>query len=595
MVRLKSEHAEQLEKAKDLLELSPTEEMGFLRSLFFGRLRQDKIMPYPSADQDEWRLTDELIGKLDTFLREQVDPDRIDAEECIPPRVIEGLGRLGVLGMTVPREYGGGGFSHTAYCRVLEHVSRWCASTAVLIGAHQSIGLKALVLNGTEEQKRKYLPFLASGEQLAAFCLSEPDVGSDAASVKTHARLSEHGQHWIVNGEKRYATNAAMAGMMTVMARTPVQDNGRTKEKVTAFIVTPDLPGFQVVRNNRSKCGIRGTWQAELRFTDMVVPHDRVLGDVGRGLKVALSVLDYGRCTLSAGCVGGAKRCLELAVERARTREQFGRPIGRFQLIRKKIARMAELTFAMDAVTYLSAGLVDRHDDNLMLETAATKLFCTEAMWQVVDDAVQIWGGEGYMRENGLERALRDSRINRIVEGTSEIMASFIALMGMKTVGEELEQTLRAVRHPVAQFHRLRSFAHHEWRDLLVGGSFDSLHPSLAAEGHTLANLTRRLARAVEHLLRTYRQDIVEMQLLQERIAWCATELYVMAAVLGKLDAICREATGRAGAAGKHGYSLVVGKRFCHRAARRIGCRLDRLFANDDEETLAVADAVLRL
>jgi acyl-CoA dehydrogenase family protein 9 len=593
MVQLKQEDAEQLEKAKDLLESGPAEEMGFVRSLFFGRIQRQKVMPYPALDPDESRRTGVLISDLDTFLREQVDPDRIDAEERIPPEVIEGLARLGVLGMTVPPEYGGGGFSHSAYCRVLEHVSRRCASTAVLIGAHQSIGLKALLLNGTEDQKRQFLPALAKGEQLAAFCLSEPEVGSDAASVQCQARLSDDGRYWILDGQKRYATNAALAGMMTVMARTPVQENGQVKDKVTAFIVTPDLPGFEVVRNNRSKCGIRGTWQAELRFTNMAVPRDRVLGEVGKGLRVALSVLNYGRCTLSAGCVGGAKQCLEMAVQRARTRRQFGRAIGKFQLIKKKIARMAELTFAMDAMTYLSAGLVDRHEEDLMLETAATKLFATEAMWRVVDDAVQIWGGEGYMRENGLERALRDSRINRIVEGTTEIMTSFIGLMGMKKVGEELEQVLRAVRHPVAQFNRLSGFARHEWHDLLLGRNLDSLDGALKGEGRTLANLTRRLARGVERLLRTYRQDIIDMQLAQERIAWSATELYAMAAVLSKLDSLALSA--RLADAAQYQRQLAIGKRFCHHAARRIDRRLDRLFANDDAEALAVADAVLDL
>jgi alkylation response protein AidB-like acyl-CoA dehydrogenase len=225
--------------------------------------------------------------------------------------------------------------------------------------------------------------------------------------------------------------------MMTVMAKTPVTENGKTRDKVTAFIVTPDLPGFEVVSPNRSKCGVRGSWQATLTFTDMPVPADRILGQLGKGLKVALSVLDYGRCTLSAGCVGGAKRLLQLSVERAKSRRQFGRSIGEFQLVKAKLARMAEMTFAMDALTFLSAGLVDRHSEDMMLESAIAKLFCSEGLWRVADDALQIWGGEGYMREHGIERALRDARINRIVEGTSEVMTAFVALVGMKGVGEE--------------------------------------------------------------------------------------------------------------------------------------------------------------
>ena len=391
--------------------------MGFVKSLFFGRLKVDDVLPYPRQNADEAARTAAMIDRVEAFMKAEVDPDRIDAEERIPQSVIDGLAKMGVLGLTVPSAYGGGGFSHTAYCKVLERVSRHCASTAVLVRAHQSIGLKAILLMGTDEQKRQYLPALASGEKLAAFCLSEPEVGSDAANVQTTARLSDDGTHWVLDGEKKFATNAALAGVMTVMAKTPVTENGRTREKVTAFLVTPDLPGFEVVKPNRSKCGVRGSWQAVLRFDHMVVPRDRVLGEVGKGLRIALNVLDYGRCTLSAGCVGGAKRALELAVQRATTREQFGRRIGEFHLVKDRIARMAETVFAMDALTYMCAGLVDRHAGDVMLETAISKLFCSEGLWRVADDCLQIWGGEGYMRDHGIERMLRDARINRIVEG----------------------------------------------------------------------------------------------------------------------------------------------------------------------------------
>src|SRR2546421_2781408 len=246
MPTFKRADQEQLEKAQDLLETS-TQELGFAKSLFFGRLKLDEVLPYPKQDPDEARRTDELLAKVDAFMKQHVDADRIDAEERIPDSVIKGLGELGVLGMVVPKEYGGGGFSHTAYCRVLEAVSRHCASTGVMVGAHQSIGCKALVLMGTEQQKREFLPKLASGT-LSAFCLSEPEVGSDAANVQTTALPSEDGSHWVLNGEKKFATNAALAGMMTVMAKTTVTDaKGKKKDKVTAFIVTPDPPGVQVI------------------------------------------------------------------------------------------------------------------------------------------------------------------------------------------------------------------------------------------------------------------------------------------------------------------------------------------------------------
>lgn len=594
MVRLSKENQEELEKAQDLLDGGPSSNGGFVRSLFFGRLRLDKILPFPNQNSQEAQRTEDLISNLDLFLDEHVDPFQIDAEQCIQQDVIDGLGRLGVMGMTVPQAYGGHGFSHTAYCRVLERVARTCASTAVLLGAHQSIGLKALVLNGTPQQKQIWLPDLAAGKKLAAFALTEPEAGSDAANVQTRAQLSDDKKYWILNGEKKFITNGAQAGMMTVMARTQVELNGQLKDKVTAFIVTPDMPGFEVVQKNRSKCGIRGTWQATLRFNNMPVPSKNVLGELGRGLKVALTVLDYGRCTLSAGCVGGAKVALEMAVEHVQNRRQFGRTLGDFHLIKQKIARMSELVFAMDAMTYLSAGMVDQHEDDLMLETAICKLFCSEAGWRVIDDAVQIHGGEGYMSELGLERMLRDARINRIVEGATEVMTSFVALMGMKDVGEEFEKVLRAARHPIGRFGQLSEFARHEWRDVVIGPRFSGLHPKLAKEGQALAYLTRQLARDVSRLLAKHRERILDMQLLHQRVAWAVIEMYGLAAVISKLQSMLNQAESN-GEQQNLECDLMVGKGYCRHAANRIQKRLKGLFRNQDERRLSVADIILQM
>ena len=592
MPTFKRRDQEEMEKAKDLLEGAPAE-MGFVKSLFFGRLKLDAILPYPKQDADEARRTDELIARLDPFLKAHVDADKIDAEERIPQDVIDGLAALGILGMTVPKEYGGGGFSHTAYCRVLEHISMYDASTAVLVGAHQSIGLKALILMGTEAQKRTFLPDLAAGKKLAAFCLSEPEVGSDAANVQTRAVLSPDGRHYLITGEKKFATNAAIAGMMTVMARTAVEENGKTREKVTAFIVTPDLPGFEVIKPNRSKMGVRGSWQAVLKFTNMPVPRDRVLGEVGKGLKVALGVLNYGRCTLSAGCVGGGKRALELMIQRATTRRQFGRTLAEFHLVKQKIARTAETLFAIESLTYLCAGLVDRHEGDIMLETAISKLFCSEALWQVTDDCLQIWGGEGYMRENGIERMVRDARINRIVEGATEVMSAFIALAGMKGVGEEFESVLRAAKHPIGNFGRLAQFAKTEFRDVMWGHSFTGLHPQLAREGQMLAHLTTLFARDITRLLAKYKENILDYQMLHDRLAWSAAELYASAAVISRLQAMLDATPLGNGHDVQIRRDLLIGKGFCHRAAESVRGRLRGLFQNQDKEVLKVADAVI--
>ncbi len=581
---------EQFEKAQDLLEGAAPGQVGFVKSLFFGRLRLDQITPYPVQDAIEAQRTDDLLRTIEPILSE-LNPDEVDARQEVPRAIIDRLAAAGVLGMTVPVQYGGGGFSHTAYCRVLERISARCASTAVVVGAHQSIGLKALVLMGNEQQKLQFLPDLAAGRKLAAFCLSEPEVGSDAANVQTTARRSEDGSHFILNGTKRYATNAAIAGMMTVMAKSRIGSNGTSRDKVSAFIVTPDLPGFNIVSHNRDKCGVRGSWQATLQFNDMKVPADRVLGEFGRGLKVALSVLDYGRCTLSAGCVGGAKAALALATEHVRNRRQFGRSISEFGLVKQKLARMAETTFAMDAITYLCAGMVDRHEPDLMLETAMAKLFCSEGLWQIADDTLQLWGGEGYMREHGIERMLRDARINRIVEGTTEVMTAFVALVGMKGVGEELENVMRLARHPLGNFGRLAQFAHQQWDDVVIGPAHPHLADELTAEGHALARLTHQFARHILKVLRIHRQSIIEKQLLQQRLSWAAIDLFAMGAVISKLQMQLTTAP----ASLQLQRDLLIGKSFCRHACERINQHLHTLFVNTDDQIIAVADAVLAM
>ncbi|HUG91809.1 MAG TPA: acyl-CoA dehydrogenase family protein, partial [Planctomycetaceae bacterium] len=294
---------QQIREAEELLFSGP-QRAGFARDLFFGRFRAESILPFPVLPADERRRGDEAVAAVREFCRTHIDTARIDREADIPPEVIRGLGDLGVLGMTVGREHGGRGFSQQNYCRVVEVIGGTCASTAVFVNAHHSIGLRALELFGTDEQKRRWMQPVATGEQIAAFALTEPEAGSDAANVQTRAEPTPDGRGYVLNGEKRYITNGAIAHVLTVMARTP--DPGDPKGKVTAFLVTPDMPGFEVVEARMEKCGIRGTATARLAFRDMFVPKENILGPLGKGLKVALTVLDFGRTTFGASCTGAA-------------------------------------------------------------------------------------------------------------------------------------------------------------------------------------------------------------------------------------------------------------------------------------------------
>ncbi len=464
--------------------------------------------------------------------------------------MIERLFSLGVLGMTIPTEFGGGGFGITSYNRALERIGRHCGSTAVLVSAHQSIGCKAVMLFGTPEQKAKWLPKLAN-EWLSAFCLSEPQVGCDAGGQETRIEKQADGS-FVVNGEKKWSTSGALAGLFTVMGKQKMPDG---KDKVTALVVMPDSPGIEIFQHNRSKCGIRGTWQARIRFNNVRVPAEGLMHVEGKGLNVALTCLNYGRCTLSAGMLGGARRAYEQSAKWARTRYQFGRPLGDFELVKQMVGRMSALTYAMDAMLYATTSFLDRHDEDIQLETAVCKLFCSEMGWRVVNDAVQIMGGEGYMTENEVERIFRDSRINLIVEGANEVMQSYIFAYGGRALAEHMLGVKQALTWDgdeslKANFKRL---ARNGTRGTMLkagvplaaqiylglrgtGPQRPQVHAELTNWSNKLVDSVRQLTH--EFKLAAKREDskIVERQIVQARLADAAMWIHGWACTLSKLD-----------------------------------------------------------
>ena len=361
-----------IEDAEALLGPEPST-MGFVKNLFWGNVRSELAFPYPTIDAKETAECDQLLARLDDYMRNEHPRIQIDQEQEIPAWAIARLFELGVLGLTIPKEYGGLGMGITSYNRVLERIGHDCGSTAVLVSAHQSIGCKAIMLFGTPEQKKLWLPHLAK-DWLSAFCLSEPNVGCDAGGQETYCTWDEASQCYILNGEKKWATSAALSGVFTVMARHKMKDpkTGKESEKVTALVCTPDMPGVDIFQKNRSKSAIRGTWQARIRFTNVKVPKFNLLHHEGRGLNVALTCLNFGRCTLAAGMVGGARRAMDQGIKWGRTRCQFQRPLADFELVQKRIAHMAALCYASDAVLYMSTGILDRHDEDVLPRTSTS-------------------------------------------------------------------------------------------------------------------------------------------------------------------------------------------------------------------------------
>ena len=588
MNKLDAQRQKEIQQAEELLFAGP-QALGFAKGLFQGHFVADWVMPYPRIPAAQQTELDDALTELRRFLDEHLDAAEIDRQADIPRSVIDGLGRVGVLGMTAPKEYGGHGFSQMANCKVLEEIGRRCASTSVFVNAHHSIGIRALLLFGTHEQKQKWLPKLVTGEQLGAFALTEKEAGSDAANVQMQARPSEDGSHFILNGEKRYITNAAIAHELTVMARTPVP--GSDKTAVTAFLVTPDMPGFEMLERRMPKMGIRGTATGRFALRDVKVPKENVLGPLGKGLKVALTVLDFGRTTFGACCTGAAKTCLELAIQHANTRKQFDKTLGTFHLVKKKIARIAADAYAMEAMTTVTAAFIDRGLEDYMLETAMLKVFTTERLWECINDVFQIYGGSAYFVDLPLERMMRDARINQIGEGANEVLTSFIALVGMRGPGMEFKEIYDTMMKP-SRDRMSKAWAAGKSR---LGATIrvpdvPVRSEELRADARQLGRLIWRFNVAVNRALITYREPILDMQLLQERIANAAMDLFASTCVLSRKDSEIQFARRNGDAATPSDSAADL---FLRQSFRRIRGFLAGLTNNDDKSVLATADSCL--
>ncbi|MGH7127083.1 MAG: acyl-CoA dehydrogenase family protein [Planctomycetaceae bacterium] len=578
----------QIRQAEELLFSGPRKE-GFAQDLFFGRFRSGSILPYPRQTAEEQQRGDEAVAAVREFAQRHINPDRIDREADIPPDVIRGLGELGVLGMTVSPEHGGRGMSQFNYCRVMEIIGARCAATAVFVNAHHSIGLRALELFGTEEQKARWMRPLAAGEELAAFALTEPEAGSDAANVQTRAEPTDDGRGYVLHGEKRYITNGGIAGVLTVMARVPAprEHSGETTSdgRVTAFLVTPDMPGFEVVEARMEKCGIRGTATARLAFQDMFVPKENVLGPVGKGLRVALTVLDFGRTTFGASCTGAAKSCLDRMIERANTRKQFGKTLGEFELVKHKIAQAAADTLAMECATYHTAALIDSGAEDYMLETAMLKVFASEALWRIVNDTLQIWGGAGYFSDQPFERMMRDARINLIGEGANDVLRCFVAMVGLRHVSQQL---LGVLKRPW-QASRLVRWKPHVPLPPRTSENLAWIS-RLEPAAHALARQVQQFGRACRTVLMRHREGILNRQYVQARIGDTATDLYLSSCVFSRLYSIVEAPPEQEKLMRRE---LETGLLFLRSAWRRNRARLSELRRNDDDLQNAVADGWL--
>lgn len=560
---------------------------SFMRSLCMGRIEQDLLFPFPSFTDEERETLNEVTGAIDDVLKAHTDDFRKwDDEGDMPASFIQELREFGMFGLVIPEANGGLGLRNQGYSRALQQIARHDGSVAVTIGAHSSIGMRGLLLFGTDDQRARYYEKLASGEMIAAYCLTEPGAGSDAAAIETTA--TRDGDDWIIEGNKLWITNGGIADFLTVFAKTP-GEGGRGK--MTAFIMTRDMKGVSF-GPHEDKMGLRASSTTTVHFDEVRVPSANVLGEVGKGFKVAMMILNSGRTGLGGGCVGSMKRLIELATAQANERKTFAQPISSYGLIKKKVGQMVVDCYTTEAVVTSVAGLIDGGYSEYAVEAAISKVYASECQARAADEALQIAGGNGFMKEYPYERTLRDSRINRIFEGTNEILRLFIALSAMNDVASQLKQlaaTMKGIfNDPIKGFGVLSGYArkHAKLRTGIGDNTrLSGLHEALREPAAIFESGTRTLASATDRIIRKHGKDIIGKQFASTRLAEIMIDLFVLAATLSRVQASIEASSEEAVA--REIEILVV---FAGQAKERIARNLQRVDENDDELLKELAD-----
>ena len=435
----------------------PEHNPSFTRGLFLGELREDLVFPFPElAPADKESLT-AVLDSFRAWAAATVDTARLDREGRFGDDVRAGMAELGMMGLNIPEEYGGFGASALLFSRVFGEVGTIDASLAVYFGAHQSIGCKGITLFGTDDQKRRWLTRCATGELIAAFCLTESGSGSDAQAMRATATPGRRRHPLPVERREDLDLQRRLRGVFTVFAKVPVEVDGKAKQRVTAFIVDAHAPGITLGKIE-DKMGIKASDTRSVSFENVRVPVEDRLGEVGDGFRIALEILNSGRLGLAAGSSRGTRRILDHALAYAKERRQFGRPIGSFEMIQRKFALAAADCYAADAGWMTCASMVDRGGIDFSLETAACKVFASELAFRAAGDAQQIAGGIGYSKELPYEQAVRDCRIMLIFEGTNEVLRALIALSGLQQPGEQLKELGKAFRDPLRSLGAIGSY-----------------------------------------------------------------------------------------------------------------------------------------
>jgi acyl-CoA dehydrogenase family protein 9 len=551
---------------------------SFAKSLFLGEICEQLVFPWPEPEAGE----QQRIRELNAAAREigsRMDHREIEEKRWIGDRTIRELGEAGLCGLYVDERYGGQGLSQTGYARVFETFAQIDATLSIVLGVHQSIGFKGIAMFGTDEQKERFLPDLASGRKLAGFALTEPEAGSDAYEIKSRAVQQPDGS-WVLNGEKRYIGNGSKGDVFTAFARCEVDG----KDRHIALVLERGMKGFEV-GERYDTMGLRGNDLRRLYFNDVKVPAENVIGEPGEGFRIAMQVLNNGRIGLGTGSVGATKKLLDLAIDHVKERRQFDRPLAEFELVEEKIAWMVSYLFGLESMCYLTCGLVDGGVEDYSLESAICKVSGTEFLWYAANRAMQLKGGAGYMRDEPYEKILRDIRIFPIFEGANDVMRAFIALSGMKPLGEKLSEVgdLR-LGDPIGTIGVLLDYVSDRIQRQVSPEKVSMAHPELSGHAEAVSDQVAELREATEKLLRTHRAEIVERQFHQRRLSDIVSDIYAQIAVLSRISQIFEDQGVE-----PSGQERYIADTFCTRAASRVDSNLRNIESNDDERMSAIA------
>ncbi|MBL9007965.1 MAG: acyl-CoA dehydrogenase family protein [Myxococcales bacterium] len=575
---------------------------SFGKSLFFGDLREELIFPFPRLHREEQARTSKLVEQLHEFARQQIDANAIDRDERIPESVLAGLRPLGLFGVNIPTAYGGLGLGAGATCRVFDALGAIDGSLAVTLGTHAALAAKALTVFGSDDQRRRYLPKLASGETIASFAVTEPVAGSDAASIRMRAEPQPDGQGFLLNGSKSWVTNGGLAGLHVLFAQTQVARTAGEVDRISGFLLDPG-PGV-IVGSERRKLGVRGSSTTALYIEEVRASGAQLLGGLGGGFKVLMETINFGRLAFAAVCLGTTRTLLRLAVQHATSRHQFGRLLSTLGMIKEKCASMAVDLYAAESVVYLTAGLLDASSQgrpiDTSLETACAKVLSSEMLWRAATDASQVAAGCGYANDYPYERLLRDARLYSLYPGgTNEVLRCYIALNGLAGPGEQLARLSDAIKFPLRGYGLVVETLVEKVRTAAYGRAILARHhPRLKREAVLIEDTIESLTREVDRVLRRHGRFIAEMQYVQSRVANVVIDLYAMCASVSRASAALYQKDARGDHAmpeaggeldrAERELRLCIG--FCSRASTRITETLARFTQNDDELMKSIAD-----